>query len=112
MKKTVTLLSIFCLLTLFVSSALALRPHFQDRMADRDYKIARRAYRAFVKDYGMEPEKWPSAEKERACREIGRALHTNRHEVTFADILRQRDLKKQIRDLEGFAKELSCPDKK
>jgi len=106
----ITTTLIICLIT---TSALAadLQKSMR-RQADSDFRIAEKAYRKAVKDYGKAFNGLPDSEKTSACKKINSALYTNRHNMVAEDTFRQQQLKQQIGKLEQYGSELECVPKK
>lgn len=107
------------LLATFFTLSLLIAPAFADNytrearnQADSEFRIAEKAYRKIVKNYGESFVGLPDEEKVSACKKINSALYNNRHNMIAEDMFRQRYLQKQINKLEKFSKDLDCPPKK
>lgn len=78
-------------------------------MADSEFRIAQKAYRDAVKQYGDDVRGMPADEKETACRKIAQALYDNKVQVTMEDPFGEVEVRRQINKLTGYAKTIGCP---
>ncbi len=78
------------------------------RQADSQFRIAEKAYRKAVRDYGENLEGMPDKEKSSACRKMSSALHDNRVRYQMEDMLDQAKYRKKVNKLEGYSTGLGC----
>lgn len=97
------------LIVSLASSAAAFSLNNSFRLqADSQYRIAEKAYRKAVKDYGKNLQGYPSEEKADACRKMSSALHDNRTQINLEDVLNQQKYRRQYNKLLKYSKLLGC----
>jgi len=78
------------------------------RQADSQFRIAEKAYRKAIKDYGDSLDGLPLEEKTSACKKMSSALHDNKTQYNMEDVFGQMKYKKQIKKLETYNSALGC----
>lgn len=78
------------------------------RQADSQFRIAEKAYRKAIREYGELLDGMPSQEKSSACRKMSSALHDNRTQYGMEDMLNQTKYRKQVQKLETYNSALGC----
>lgn len=78
------------------------------RQADSQFRIAEKAYRKAIKDYGGKLDGMPAQEKSTACRKMSSALHDNRTQYGMEDMFNQAKYRKQVQKLETYNSALGC----
>ena len=110
MKKNISILGLSALcFILFASFAFASSTLRFRRMADSEYRIAQKAYRQAVSEYGDNLTDIPATEKMEACSKIRRALYDNKRQYNLEDAFTQPRYKRQIKKLQEYSSELGCP---
>lgn len=95
--------------TCFASTATAVSfSNKMRRQADSQFRIAEKAYRKAIKDYGSNLVGFPDDEKQSACRKMSSAMHDNRVRIGQEDPLNQQKYTRQYTTLREYAKLLGC----
>ena len=109
MQKSLCAMATFVLILFTASGALALGDMYSLRaQADSQFRIAEKAYRKAIREYGDTLEGFPDEEKASACRKMSSALHDNRTQYEMEDVLTQMKYKRQVQKLEKYAAALGC----
>ncbi len=105
LKFTLTLL----IALMFTAPAFA-RDNLNDsrRQANSQFRIAEKAYRKAIKDYGENLDGYPDKEKASACKKMSSALYDNRWQYDWENSFNQSKIKTQIQKLETYSSELGC----
>lgn len=109
--KKFTLLSLLVftlILTISTAHAKNLNPSFR-RLADSQYRIAKKTYNKAVNDYGESMAGMPDKERESACKKLRSALHDNKTQISREDPLNQSKYRRQTKELEGYNAAMGCP---
>ncbi len=105
-------INLLILVTLLVFSSLAFARdggiRTMRRQADSQFRIAEKAYRKAVKDYGEGIEGMPATEKKSACRKMSSALHDNRIQLDMEDMTNQMKYRRQLQKLNDYNSALMC----
>jgi len=107
MRMIRTLLAVLALTCLLPTLAPAETSRLRD-MADSEFRIAQKAYRDAVRQYGEDLQGIPADEKSAACRKISQALYDNKVQVTMEDAFGEMAVRKQINMLTNYAEKLGC----
>lgn len=110
MKKSIIALAFVLISLILAGTACATSDTtFGNRdQADSNYRMARKAYRIAVRDYGESLEGLPEADREAACRQISSALYDNKWQYNMEDVFGQMKYKKQIQKLEKYQRIFKC----
>ncbi|QGY40974.1 hypothetical protein GM415_12835 [Pseudodesulfovibrio cashew] len=112
MRKILTsALLMFCLFALTSpASAMDIARGLRGQ-ADSSYRIAKKAYRKAVKDYGESLQGMPETERASACKKMGYGIYDNRTQIPLeSSYFYETQYRRQLKELEGYAKTLGCPN--
>lgn len=107
MRMIRVFLAVLALVCFLPSLAAAETSRLRD-LADSEFRIAQKAYRDAVKQYGDDVRGMPAGEKGAACRKIAQALYDNKVQVTMEDAFGEMEVRKQINKLTDYAKTIGC----
>ncbi|MDC0335420.1 hypothetical protein OAN24_00780 [Pseudodesulfovibrio sp.] len=107
-RKTCIILTI--IITIIISTAIAATAdvYRMREQANSEFRIAEKAYRKAIKDYGESLEGMHAKEKASACKKIGSALYDNKWQANNEDVFAKPQYTKQVTKLEDYAKALGC----
>lgn len=106
--KKLTLFTLIIIFTAAPALALDAGNYTLRRQADSEFRIAQKAYKKAIKDYGETLNGMPDNEKASACRKMSSALHDNRTQYNMEDVLTQMKYKKQVNLLRQYSSTLGC----
>lgn len=111
MKKLYVSLTLFACVLFFTVGSVHASDYMRGfrRQADSNYRIAIKAYRKAIDDYGESLQGFPAKEKESACKKFSSALHDNRTQINFEDTFGERKYRRQVKELEEYNSKLGCP---
>jgi hypothetical protein len=112
MKRIIAIITLLAMLAPVAPAALAMEDgtYMLRRQADSEYRIAQKAYRSAIEQYGDTLDGLPADERQSACRKIGWALHDNRIRYSTEDMISQMQYKRQVETLEKYSRALGCTD--
>lgn len=111
MIKTFLIFSALICLSFLATNAFAMDLTYgMRRQADSQFRIAEKAYRKAIREYGDSMEGLPEKERLKACRKMSSALHDNRTQFNMEDTFGQMKYKEQVEKLEGYSTAFGCPD--
>jgi len=77
-------------------------------LADSEFRIAEKAYRRAIKQYGEDMAGMPAEERTSICKKMGYALHDNKIRVSMEDVFAQAKYKRQVQKLERYSSAVGC----